>query len=108
MSDYSSEFIQMHCSLHDNTTCALYMSPNCIEIFLPVSTLLTTFWVLIVAWTCLRRIQSSSLQSLAKELVHAVHLGRDAEIDGSVADLDNKTAADIGVDLYMSALTGLI
>jgi len=39
------------------------------------------------------------LQSVLEQLVHARHLGRDAEVDGTVADLDNKTTADVWVDL---------
>lgn len=39
------------------------------------------------------------LQGLSKKLVHAGHLGRDAEVDGTVANLDNETATDLRVDL---------
>lgn len=39
------------------------------------------------------------LQGILEQLVHAGHLGGDGEIDGTVANLDDKTAADVGVDL---------
>ena len=39
------------------------------------------------------------LQSILEQLVHLCHLGRDAEVDGAVADLDDEAAADLGVHL---------
>jgi|TARA_R110002003_G_scaffold41_12_gene2930 hypothetical protein len=39
------------------------------------------------------------LQSIFEELVHLGHLGRDGQIDGAVADLDNESSADLWVDL---------
>jgi hypothetical protein len=44
-----------------------------------------------------------NLQSVGEELVHLGHLGRDAEVDCPVADLDDEPANDIGVDLRISA-----
>lgn len=41
------------------------------------------------------------LQSVGQELVQLCHLGRDAEVDGAVADLDDKAADDVGVNLYL-------
>jgi hypothetical protein len=39
------------------------------------------------------------LQSILEQLVHFRHLGRNGEVDGAVANLDDKTAADVRVDL---------
>ena len=39
------------------------------------------------------------LQSVREELVHLGDAGRDAQVDGSVADLDNESANNLGVDL---------
>lgn len=39
------------------------------------------------------------LQVVREELVHLGDLGGDAEIDGAVADLDDETADNLGVDL---------
>lgn len=39
------------------------------------------------------------LQSCLEEVVHLVHLGGNAQVDGTVADLDDEAAADIWVDL---------
>lgn len=39
------------------------------------------------------------LQSILEQLVHLGHLGRDRQVDGAVANLDNESAADLGVDL---------
>lgn len=39
------------------------------------------------------------LQSIRQELVHLGDAGGDAEVDGSVADLDDETADDVRVDL---------
>lgn len=41
----------------------------------------------------------NSLQSVAEELVHLRNLGRHGEVDCAVANLDDKSANDIGVDL---------
>ena len=41
-----------------------------------------------------------NLQSIVKELVHLGKLGGDGKVDGTVADLDNKAADDVGVDLF--------
>lgn len=38
------------------------------------------------------------LQRVLEQLVHPGHLRRDREIDGAVANLDDKSAADIGVN----------
>jgi hypothetical protein len=43
--------------------------------------------------------RESVLQSVGKELVHLGHLGRDADVDGSVANLDDQPANDVGVNL---------
>jgi len=40
-----------------------------------------------------------NLQSVLKELVHARHLRRDAEVDGPLADLHDEAAADVRIDL---------
>lgn len=45
-----------------------------------------------------------NLQGVGEELVHLGKLGGDAEVDRPVADLDNKTTDDIGVDLRCHAL----
>lgn len=39
------------------------------------------------------------LQGVVEELVHLCDLGRDGQVDGSVADLDNETTDDFGVNL---------
>jgi hypothetical protein len=36
---------------------------------------------------------------ILEELVHLSHLGRDTEIDGPVTNLDDKSTADVRVDL---------
>jgi hypothetical protein len=40
-----------------------------------------------------------NLQSVTEQLVHLGHLRGDREIDGAVANLNDKAAADIWVDL---------
>lgn len=39
------------------------------------------------------------LQSVLEELVHLGHLGGDGKVDGAVADLNNESTLDLGVDL---------
>jgi hypothetical protein len=39
------------------------------------------------------------LQSILEQLVHLGHLGRDGQVDGAVANLDDQAAADLRVDL---------
>jgi hypothetical protein len=39
------------------------------------------------------------LQSVREELVHLGDAGRDAEVDGSVANLDDESTNNVGVDL---------
>lgn len=39
------------------------------------------------------------LQVVSEELVHLADAGRDAEVNGSVADLDDESTNDVGVDL---------
>lgn len=39
------------------------------------------------------------LQSVLEQLVHPGHLGGDGEVDGAVANLDDESTADVGVDL---------
>jgi hypothetical protein len=39
------------------------------------------------------------LQSVSEELVHLGDLGCDTEVDGAVANLDDKSTTDLGVDL---------
>lgn len=39
------------------------------------------------------------LQGVGQELVHLGDAGRDAEVDGSVTDLDDESANNVGVDL---------
>lgn len=39
------------------------------------------------------------LQSVCEQLVHLCHLGRNREIDGTVANLDNQSTLDFWVDL---------
>jgi hypothetical protein len=39
------------------------------------------------------------LQVVSEELVHLGDAGGDAEVNGSVADLDDESADDLGVDL---------
>jgi hypothetical protein len=41
-----------------------------------------------------------TLQGVLEELVHPRDLGRDAEVDGAVANLDDQAADDFGVDLF--------
>lgn len=40
-----------------------------------------------------------NLQLVAQELVHLCHLRRNAQVDGSVANLHDEAAFDIGIDL---------
>jgi hypothetical protein len=40
-----------------------------------------------------------NLQSVTEQLVHLGHLRGDREIDGAVANLNDKAAADVRVDL---------
>lgn len=42
------------------------------------------------------------LQGVGEEFVHLGHLGRDADVDGSVADLDNQASNNVGVHLCAS------
>jgi hypothetical protein len=39
------------------------------------------------------------LQSVSEELVHLGDLGCDTEVDGAVANLDNESTTNLGVDL---------
>ena len=39
------------------------------------------------------------LQSVSEELVHLGDLGGNTEVDGAVANLDNESTTDVGVDL---------
>ena len=39
------------------------------------------------------------LQSVSEELVHLGDLGGNAEVNGAVTDLDDKSTTDVGVDL---------
>lgn len=39
------------------------------------------------------------LQSILEQLVHLGHLGRDGQVDGAVANLNDESATDLGVDL---------
>lgn len=39
------------------------------------------------------------LQGVGQELVHLGDASRDAEVDGSVSDLDDESANNVGVDL---------
>ena len=39
------------------------------------------------------------LQSVLEELVHLGHLGGDRQVDGAVADLNDESTLDLGVDL---------
>lgn len=39
------------------------------------------------------------LNSIGQGLVQTVDLGRDAEVDSSVADFDDEATKDIGIDL---------
>lgn len=43
-----------------------------------------------------------SLQSIGEGLVHLGDLGRNAKIDGTVADFNDETADDVRVDLLIS------
>jgi hypothetical protein len=43
-----------------------------------------------------------NLQRVGEELVHLGDAGGDAEVDGAVANLDDESADDVGVDLTMS------
>lgn len=43
-----------------------------------------------------------NLQSIGKGLVELGDLGRDAEVDGAVTDLQDEAADDVGVDLLHS------
>lgn len=42
------------------------------------------------------------LQGVAQELVHLGNLGRDGQIDGAVANLNNKSSNNLRVDLHLS------
>jgi hypothetical protein len=42
------------------------------------------------------------LQVVSEELVHLADAGGDAEVNGSVADLDDESTNDVGVDLERS------
>lgn len=54
---------------------------------------------------CLGKYSLQYLQSILEELVHPGHLGRNAEVDGTLTDLDDETTPDVWVDLeYMSAV----
>lgn len=44
-----------------------------------------------------------SLHSIRQSLVQLSDLGRNAEVDGTVTDLDNETTNEVRVDLYQSA-----
>lgn len=46
------------------------------------------------------------LQGVGQELVHLGETGRDAEVDGSVADLDDEPADDVRVDLEEAYVRG--
>lgn len=46
-----------------------------------------------------RYIRLLYLQSVLEELVHLGHLGGDGQVDGAVADFNNKSTTDLGVDL---------
>lgn len=46
-----------------------------------------------------RQYNRTSLQGVGKELVHLGNLGRDGEVDGPVANLDNQSSKNLGVDL---------
>jgi hypothetical protein len=54
-----------------------------------------------LATTPVASIATSSpyLQRVLEELVHLGDLGRDGKINGTVADLNNKAATDLRVDL---------
>jgi hypothetical protein len=39
------------------------------------------------------------LQSILEQLVHLGHFSRDGQVDGAVANLDNESTADLGIDL---------
>lgn len=39
------------------------------------------------------------LQSILEQLVHLGHPGRDRQVNGAVANLDNQSTLDLGVDL---------
>lgn len=41
----------------------------------------------------------SSLQAVRQELVHLGDAGGDGEVNGAVADLDDESTNDVGVDL---------
>lgn len=45
-----------------------------------------------------------NLQSIGKGLVELGDLGRDAEVDGAVADLQDEAADDVGVDLSQTLI----
>ena len=45
------------------------------------------------------------LQRVLEELVHLGDLGRDGKVDGTVADLNNETTTDLGVDLRANVST---
>lgn len=51
-----------------------------------------------------RSLYTTYLQSVGEQLVHAGHLGGDGKVDGTVANLDNKTTTDIRVDLVMISI----
>lgn len=45
----------------------------------------------------------TNLQSVSEELVHLGDLGRDGEVDGPVANLNDESSNDLRVDLCLSA-----
>jgi hypothetical protein len=57
------------------------------------------YQVLAVDYGC-----SSSLQAVRQELVHLGDAGGDGEVDGAVADLDDESTDDIGVDLERASV----
>jgi len=51
------------------------------------------------------RTMAIHLQSILKQLVHARHLRRDAQVDRTVANLHDETATNIRVDLHTSTVS---
>jgi hypothetical protein len=49
-----------------------------------------------------KQLGKSNLHSVGKSFVETVDLGRDAEVDGAIADFDDEAAEDVGVDLYQA------
>lgn len=43
----------------------------------------------------------SSLQAVRQELVHLGDAGRDGKVDSAVANLDDESTDNVGVDLYL-------